>query len=126
MERTFSNNNLSEHEIQILYECVYAAAHGPFFVCKSSAGDLYGEIHPLFGLTIDELQDVADHWPNVDMESEEVNLAINNSINNLLWYPHRASQETWAQYISTSPQELAQIFLKWRGEDIEDHFDAML
>ncbi len=79
-----TKENLSDDEIQVIKQCVKAAAYGPFFIHEEAKDDPYWEIHPLFGLTIGELRSIADAFPNVDLDNENVELAINNSINHLL------------------------------------------
>jgi hypothetical protein len=117
-------DELDEREMSVVYECLKAAAYGPFFV-DENADDPYWEIHALFGLSITELREIADSCPNIDMVNENVKLAINNSFNNLLGYPHGCDQLTWSKYISVPPEEVARIFKKWRGEYIENYFDGM-
>ena len=117
--------NLSDEEIKAIKECIKAAAYGPFFKDDGAKDDPYWEIHPLFGLTIQELRKIADTLPNLDLEDQNVNLAINNSINNLLGYPHGCSEEVWKQYISVSKNELERIYLKWRGESLENYFEGL-
>jgi len=117
--------SLSDDDIKVIKECIKAAAYGPFFIDDVAKGDPYWEIHSLFGLTIDELRKIADALPNLDLEDENVNLAINNSINNLLGYPHGCSDEVWSKYISVSEDELRKIFLKWRCGKAKNYFEGL-
>jgi hypothetical protein len=120
-----SKQNLSDEEIKVIRECIKAAAYGPFFKDDGTRDDPYWEIHSLFGLTIDELRKIADALPNLDLEDENVSLAINNSINNLLGYPHGCSDEVWSKYISVSKNELSKIYFKWRGEKVKNCFEGL-
>ena len=120
-----TNENLSDDEIKVIKECINAAAYGPFFIDEGAKDNPYWEIHSLFGLTIDELRKIADALPNLDLEDENVNLAINNSINNLLGYPHGCSDEVWSKYISVSKDELRKIFYKWKGEKAQNYFEGL-
>jgi hypothetical protein len=120
-----SKQNLSDDEIKVIKECIKAAAYGPFFKDDGAKDDPYWEIHSLFGLTIDELRKIADALPNLDLEDENVNLVINNSMNNLLGYPHGCSDEVWSKYISVSKNELSKIYLKLRGEEVKNYFDGL-
>jgi hypothetical protein len=120
-----SKQNLSDDEIKVIKECIKAAAHGPFSRDDGAKDDPYWEIHSLFGLTIDKLRKIADALPNLDLEDENVNLAINNSINNLLAYPHGCSDEVWSKYISVSKDELRKIFLKWAGGKEWNYFKGL-
>ena len=110
-----SKIELSNDEKNIIKECLTASAYGPFFISKNAKSDPFCEIHSLFGLKMDELRKIADKFPEVDLEDEEVRLAINNSICNLIGYPHNRSGETWFKYISVSKEELNQLFKKWRN-----------
>jgi hypothetical protein len=116
---------LSDDEIGVIKECIKAAAYGPFFIDEGAKDDPYWEIHPLFGLTIDELRNIADAFPNGDLDNEKVELAINNSINHLLGYPHGCSEEIWKTYISVSKDELEKIYLKWTGEKETNYFEGI-
>lgn len=117
--------NLSDDEIKVIKQCIKAAAYGPFFIDDEAKDDPHWEIHPLFGLTIDELRNIADAFPNVDLDNENVELAINKSINHLLGYPHRCSEEVWGKYISVSKDELERIYLKWAGEKETNYFEGI-
>ena len=108
--------DLSAEERRVVFECLSAAATGPFFPDW--------EFHTLFGIERRDVKAVVDAWPAVDETSENVVLAINNSMNNLLGYPHGRDRE-WRQYISVSPEEVARIFGKWRGEQISGYFEGL-
>ena len=96
---------MNEEHIKLIGECLRASAYGPFFK-DEHADDPYWEIHTLFGISISELRNVSDKWPNVDLHDEDVVLAIRNSINNLHGYPHHCTQKEWAEHLSISRDEL--------------------
>jgi hypothetical protein len=96
----------NEHEKRVIFECVKAASEGPFFPDE--------EFHSLFGLERAALSAIVAAWPNIDDESDEVALAINNALVNLIGYPHGHKGE-WPKYISVSPEEVARILEKLRG-----------
>ena len=121
-----AKQNLSDDEIKVIRECINAAAYGPFFIDKEAKDNPYWEIHSIFGLTIDELRRIADAFPNLDLEDENVRLAINNSINNLIGYPHGCSDEVWSKYISVSEDELRKIFFKWKGGKVKNYFGGLM
>jgi hypothetical protein len=120
-----SKQNLSDDDIKVIKECIKAAAYGPFFIDDRAKDDPYWKIHPLFGLTIDELRNIADTFPHLDLDDEKVELAINNSINHLLGYPHGCSEEVWGKYISVSEDELERIYLKLTGEKETNYFKGL-
>jgi len=82
------------------------------------------EFQTLFGITFCQLQGVASAWPVVDDSDEVTFLAINNSLNNLLGYPHGA-EDKWKKYISASPAVVAQIFDRWRGSGVQNYFTGL-
>jgi len=104
--------DLTETEQNIVGQCLRAAADGPFF------DDAV--FHTLFGLSRDEVRDIADRFPDIDEFDEEPTgcddswLAINNTFANLLGYPH-GQESTWDSYISVSEDEVARIFEKWKA-----------
>ncbi|HUR28971.1 MAG TPA: hypothetical protein VM509_12350, partial [Planctomycetota bacterium] len=65
---------------EIVGRCLLAAAEGPYFPDE--------EFEVLFGLTRDEVTEIARAWPAVDESSGHVQLAINDALANLLGYPH--------------------------------------
>jgi len=44
-----------------------------------------------------------------------VQLAINNSLNNLIGYPHNATSQEWSHFVRVSRDELKSIYIKWSG-----------
>ncbi len=99
---------LTSEECEVIRRCLRAAAVGPFFE------DL--EFHTLFGLQRRELAAVLSQWPHVDDRLEDVDLAINNSLCNLLWHPHGHAGALY-EWVGASADEIERIFEKWRGED---------
>jgi hypothetical protein len=97
---------LDKQDLKIIGECLNAVARGPFLPPR--------EFHTLMGLNPKELLDIVDLWPNVDIASEQVQLAVNNSMNNLLGYPHHC-EDVWPQYLSVPALEVARIFEKFRN-----------
>jgi len=108
--------DLNARETEVVFECLRAAAAGPFFPDW--------EFHTLFGLERGDVQAIVDAWPDVEETSEKVSLAINNSMNNLLGYPH-GRPEDWPRYISVSTSEVRRIFDKWRGQPRSNYFGGL-
>jgi len=73
------------------------------------------EFQTIFGIEVSEFLAVVKAWPNVDDSNEITNLAINNSIINLLSYLHGCYAE-WEKHMPSSLVEIARVFFKWRGE----------
>ncbi len=99
-----SLKNLTPDEINVIGECISASVKGPFFEGES--------LHTLTGLERVELEEIARVWPNVNEGEQNVQLAINNVLNNLLGYPHDC-WDVWFEYISVSPDELRKLYAKW-------------
>jgi hypothetical protein len=101
-------SQLSSKERKVIYECIKAVAEGPFFPDW--------EFQTLFGIERKELKSFVSSWPNIDDSDEAVILAINNSMANLVGYPHGKERE-WRKYISVSPNEVSAILLEWKSKD---------
>ncbi|MFP2958974.1 hypothetical protein ACLEPN_14290 [Myxococcus sp. 1LA] len=89
---------------KIIKECLRAAVDGPFFPDW--------EFPLLFGLTRAEVAAILASWPECDAPEDQWH-AINNTLNNLLGYPHREWAH-WPRYISASPEEVHAVFKRWR------------
>jgi hypothetical protein len=112
-------DSASEADKKILGQALRAAADGPFFP--------EWEFHTLFGLQRTDVRAIADAWPHLDSFSHEhVIIAVNNSLNNLLGYPH-GEDAVWSQWISIDREQLDELFGRLRGRrDGERYFDRML
>ena len=99
--------DLDAREREVVLECLRAACTGPFFPDW--------EFQTLFGLERGDIQAVVDAWPDLDETKDNVSIAINNSMVNLLGYPHGLDKD-WPRYISVSPVEVRRVFEKWRGD----------
>ena len=106
-----SLQNLMPDEIKVIGECISASLNGPFFEGES--------LHTLFGLRHAELEEIALAWPNVNENQENVQLAINNALNNLLGYPHDC-WNVWFEFISVPPDQLQKIYEKWLDQADRD------
>ncbi len=101
--------NLSNDEKRVVFECIKAAAEGPFFPDR--------EFHTLFGLERSEVTQILSDWPDFDEHDMKVRVAISNSMNNLIGYPHNC-ENIWDDYISVSLPEVEKIFGKWEDDNI--------
>lgn len=93
-------NHLSDADKAVVGQALRAAVDGPFFP--------EWEFHTLFGLARSEVRAVADAWPNVDSTDANVALAVNNSLGNLVGYPH-GQDFAWSRWISVEPRELEEL-----------------
>lgn len=88
---------LSPEEISIIHKCLLAGAYGPFFD--------YDYMSSAIGASKEEVKVVADHWPNVDCASDDIQMIVNNVLLNLWGYPHGCEEE-WDSYVPVSPDEV--------------------
>ncbi len=110
-------SSLSSDDRALVGEVLRAAAEGPFFP--------EWEFHTLFGLQRSQVRAIADGWPDVDLDSEDVALAINNSLNNLLGYPHR-QESAWHQWISADRSQLDDLLSRLRGSGCGSYFGRLM
>jgi hypothetical protein len=108
--------NLSDADKTIIGQALRAAADGPFFPDW--------EFHTLFGLQRSEVRVIADEWPNPSAPPGKVALALNNSLNNLLGYPH-SEDAAWTHWISVDRQQLNDLLVRLCGGASGGYFDRM-
>jgi hypothetical protein len=108
--------NLSDADKTTIGQALRAAANGPFFPDW--------EFHTLFGLQRAEVRAIADGWPEPSAPPDNVARAVNNSLNNLLGYPHD-EDAVWSQWLSVDRKQLSNIFNRLRGRQNESYFDRM-
>ena len=110
----------SREEI-IIEACLRAVLEGPFIPERI--------FQTLLGVSPEEVREIFEAWPNV-VDPDLTRIAVNNSINNLLGYPHRRSQLEWDVYIPVSKKALCEFFSEWRGSYRPDtgrgYFDALM
>ena len=73
--------NLTPADRGVIGRCLSCVASGDVI-----ANDW--EFPTLFGTTFTQFKVIAEAWPEVDYDSPDVGLAVNNALNNLLGYPH--------------------------------------
>lgn len=96
---------LLEQQEAVFKQCLDAVVNGPFIPDW--------EFHILFGLEKNEVNAILVQWPEVNHHDNQVQLAINNSLNNLIGYPID-DEERWSEYIAVSKEELIELFEEWR------------
>ena len=103
------NQHVNESWRRVVLECIRASVEGPFFP--------EWEFTSLFGIARRDVARIVASWPETDDDAAEVALAINNSMNNLLRYPH-GREEDWPRFLSVAPDEVERIYLKWRAPNL--------
>ncbi len=109
--------NLTEDEKQIIFECLKCVASGKVILHD-------WEFPIIMGVELEELQAIVDRWPDVDDSDQVVALAINNSMANLLGYPHEKRAE-WDELMPVTQSDVAKVLSRWRGKSISDYLDAI-
>jgi len=110
-----SAESLSDDVRAIICGCLNAAVHGPFFPDW--------EFHTLFGLTRSDVGTVLAEWPNLPVHTPSGYaspgrfqvVAVNNSLNNLLGYPHRVQADKFMREVGASEQQVADVLTRWRS-----------
>jgi hypothetical protein len=93
---------LSTSEKALIGEALRAAADGPFFP--------HWEFRTLFGLPRVQVRAIASEWPNLIPPREAIELAVDNSLGNLLGYPHNIEAPEWSRWISVDRRVLGDLF----------------
>lgn len=100
---------LTQRQIEIIGECLRAAAYGPFFPET--------EYSAIFGIEKEDVARVANEWPVVIESSDIAKIAVNGAMGNLIGYPIKEKHyAVWDDYISVERAELREIFIAWRAE----------
>lgn len=115
--RLMDFTTLSDHDMSILGEALRAAVDGPFFPDW--------EFHTIFGLHRSEVRAIAEAWPLQVASPEKTEQAVNNSLNNLLGYPH-GEEAVWSQWISVDERQLCELFDRLRGRHGENYFERLM
>lgn len=82
------------------------------------------EFETVMGIDLTTLRAVLERWPTVDEADPDVRLAVNNSLNNLLGYPH-AFQACWDERIPVTRSEVRRALSLWRGDAPTSYFDGL-
>jgi hypothetical protein len=96
---------LSSHDRQVIFECLTAVAKGPFFT--------EDDLSILFGVARHELLGVVSQISHLEDSERSVRSAIGHALNNLLRYPH-GQEGSWNEWITASPEAVAQTEQRWR------------
>lgn len=110
-------DNLADSDSRVIGEALHAAAEGPFFPDW--------EFRALFGLERSEVRAISDAWPNRQAPPADVTIAVNNSLNNLLGYPH-GQDSVWSHWMSANRDQLQNLFDRLRKAKQERYFDRVM
>ena len=94
---------LDARSIDVVRECLLAAADGPFFPDW--------EFQTLIGVDRETVRHVHRAWPDQTVAEDDFASAVRGSLNNLLGYPHGCEKE-WGKHISADPEEVRSTLKK--------------
>jgi hypothetical protein len=94
---------LTDADRETLRRCLDVVASGRVFEEP--------EFHTLFGLHLSAVSAISSRWPNVDENDDDVDLAVNNTLANLLGYPHGRDLKS---LVGADEHELRAILDRWR------------
>src|SRR5262249_39935090 len=97
-------SKMSASDRGIIFECLTAAARGPFF------ND--ADLRILVGLDRSELLGIVARIPRLDDSEPNVRRAIGYTLLNLLMYPHGKNAE-WSNWISVNRATVEQVDARW-------------
>ena len=109
--------SLSSSELALLKSCLDCVAEGNVILHD-------WEFHTIMGVTSGEFLDIHSNWPDIDESDEKVFMAINNSIANIIGYPHKA-HNGWDEYFDFSKSDVVAVFNKWKGQESSSYFEAL-
>lgn len=111
---SFKLKNLNEEETNVVRKCLECIATGQVILHDN-------EFQLIMGIEVAELNEILESWLDIDQSDEKVFLAINNSMINLLGYPH-GCYHRWSEFMDIPLASIAGIHEKWRGDNIEAIF----
>ena len=96
---------LSDKEKQIIFQSMNAILRGRF---------LEGEFQTRLGIELEELEQIAAAYPNVDDLDDDSHaaLAINNCLNEVC-HGIRFSDQDWSQWFGVGRSEVQDVYRKW-------------
>jgi uncharacterized protein (DUF433 family) len=97
---------LTVQERDVVGRCLKATVEGPFIPDW--------EFCTLIGLYREDATEILARWPHFDDARQDVQFAINNSLNMLLYYPHEMP-EAFKEWIGETTEEVERIYDKWRA-----------
>lgn len=98
-------SELKECEKNIIFECLNAAAFGPFF-------PEIGEFHEIYGIKQTDIENIISEWTDIDDCDENVKTAINTYLH-LLSQKFSHYDEIWDEFISVPQHFVEEIYYKF-------------
>ena len=95
--------DLIDDDKETLRRCLEVAASGSVFEDP--------EFHALFGLRRPKVGAILSRWPNVDWTDPDVDLAVNNTLANLIGYPHGKDLPS---LVGADREHLEALLRRWR------------
>jgi hypothetical protein len=96
--------HLTDDDRETVRRCLETVASGSIFEEP--------EFHSLFGLNRSEVGAICSSWPDVDENDPDVDLAVSNTLTNLIGYPHGKSLNA---LVGADESQLESILLRWRA-----------
>jgi len=109
--------NLNSDETEVVRKCLKCIADGKVILHD-------WEFQTIMGITTEEFLNIYELWPEVDEKDELVEMAIANSMNNLIGYPH-GKHHCWAELMDVPISKIIDVFTKWKGSQIGSYFDGI-
>jgi len=103
-------NNLSNDETSIVYECLKCVVEGKVILHD-------WEFSTIIGIEVSEFKSIFKQWPKIDETDKNIKMVINNTMINLLSYPH-GKEANWSEYMATSLADIETVFQKWHGKSV--------
>src|ERR1700722_9410519 len=109
-------DNLSPEELDILHRCLRVSADDTTLFEE-------WEFHTLMGIERSELLELLNRWPPSDETPAKIQCAIQNSLNNLLGYPH-GHHDDWDEDFGFSRAQVVAVFAKCGGSLPANYVDG--
>lgn len=108
-------SQFTDEQTDQIKKCLLASVNGPYFEDW--------EFGALFGLDREEVNLVAKAWPTIEhLDPELVRVALINSLNNLLGYPHNMEEQLLKETGCTDA-DIYQLLKLVSGKTGDKYFD---
>lgn len=124
MQTQLAADRLTDAQRELIGRCLRAFVDGPYVSNDN-------EFHTVMGVWRKEASAVAAEWPEPASNGYTF-VTVNNTLNNLLGYPHGHWNEL-SDTTGADPQQLDAALARWRGEEVGEaenkglqHFNRMM